>query len=476
MRFRLALGGSAPLRREPSLAGRRRLLAAAAVVLAAIVFVIVAGTRADGPPAVPAGTPTHVPTWAYDDGCNGGAGAKPALVRSWVTYAEANCGVTNDKARVDCHPGGRSACRVMQYLDTGYEFPGQPPAVAAAAAPDWWLHSPAPHAGSRISSPGSGAHGYLINQGLAAVRRFFAAFVRRHFDADQGLLMDWQSPSLAQELYYSNCSCSATSEIRSDAALRADHTAMSAALRHRNGQPFAQVDNSLPATPALPQGLGMLDHRIGVDGWVAEGEPVDHGTLDANYSTLLDQIAYVATRTRGFVVPMSRARVGAPYLGQARRVQEATMLLGFSPGHLVDWANLEVGSRDLAVWPEEGIYPERPVQSMRAPGGPGCLAGTGVVCSTGGHNDLQVAPGVYRRVFRSCSDRGRPVGGCGVILNTTDAPVTVTGAWVSGVPLTHQITFTGGDVQSGGSLRLAWSRFRPGVTTVAPRDAVLMSR
>src|SRR4249919_136594 len=41
--------------------------------------------------------PTHVATWAYDDGCVGGKGASAGLVRAWVTYAESNCGAENPK-------------------------------------------------------------------------------------------------------------------------------------------------------------------------------------------------------------------------------------------------------------------------------------------------------------------------------------------------------------------------------------------
>src|SRR3982074_389114 len=48
--------------------------------------------RHTGAPRPAAGVATHVDTWALDDGCNGGVGAGAALVRSWLTYAESNCG------------------------------------------------------------------------------------------------------------------------------------------------------------------------------------------------------------------------------------------------------------------------------------------------------------------------------------------------------------------------------------------------
>jgi hypothetical protein len=418
-------------------------------------------------------TTAHVETWAFDDRCNGGAGASSALVRQWVTFAESNCGANARKARTNCHAGRTTYCDVMQYLDTDWNFTEGSVRLARATFGHWWLHEPTPNQGASIYSSTSGG-GYLINQSKSAVRSFFRSYVRRHYNADDGLLMDWQSPSLPQELYYSTCGCSKTSEIRSSAALRTAHKQMSAALTHTSGAPFIQADNSLPPNPYLPQGFDMLNHSAGVDGWVAEGEPEQAGTLDPYYSTLLDQIAYIAQKTRGFVVLLSRANAGASYQQQSRRAQEALVLLGYSHGHLVDWSDLEQGSRNLAVWPEEGIYPTDPVQTMGAPGGRGCLAGRGRVCSRGGHNDVQVAPGVYRREFGACYRRGARFGGCAAIMNTRHSPVTVRSSWLRG-SYGHQITFRGGDVQSGGKIDLMGAPFSAGSTTVGAQDAVLLA-
>jgi hypothetical protein len=172
---------------------------------------------------------------------------------------------------------------------------------------------------------------------------------------------------------------------------------------------------------------------------------------------------------------MSRAPSNAPYLTQTRRVQEATMLLGFAPGRIVDWADLEQGSGRLSIWPEEGIYPTRPVESMGAPRGRGCLAGKGVVCSRGGHRSLEVAPGVYRREFRSCyRDRVR-FGRCATVMNTTNHYITVRSSWLR-LHYGHQWTFIGDDVKSGGWVDTAGATFAAGSTAVAPHDAVLLAR
>ena len=152
------------------------------------------------------------------------------------------------------------------------------------------------------------------------------------------------------------------------------------------------------------------------------------------------------------------------------------MLLGFKPEQVVDWADLESGSPRLAVWPEEGIYPIDPVQSMRAPGGRGCLAGVGVVCSRGGHNSVEVAPGVYRRVFRACYKGRIFFGACASIVNTTGHPVVVRASWLSGGAFGHRIAFTGGDVQSGGTIRVKGLPLHAGTTVVGPQDAILLSK
>jgi len=423
---------------------------------------------------LPTTTKVHVDTWAIDDGCGGGAGASPALVREWVTFAESNCGPEASKAQSDCHVKNRSYCYVTQYMDTDWVYGDTKVPVARAAKPSWWLHEPASHQRTLIFGDQEGG-GHLLNQTVPAVRDWFRKYVREFYNQDDALLMDDQSPSLPEELYYSTCHCRTTFEIHSNAILRSAHNRMSAALTHRDGARFLQADNTLAPNPFLPQGLNMLDREAGVDGLIAEGEPENFGTLDPYYSTLLDQMAYVINRTTAFVVPMSHGNAGAASQQRSRLVQEATVLLGFSPGRMVDWADLEIGSLRLAVWPEEGIYPSGAIQSMHAPGGRGCLAGTGVVCSTGGHINLQVSPGVYRREFRSCSDQGSAFGDCAAIVNTTAAAVVIRQAWLH-QGYRHVITLSGGDIQSGGTIDVTGARFTAGRTTIAPHAALLIAR
>jgi hypothetical protein len=121
---------------------------------------------------------------------------------------------------------------------------------------------------------------------------------------------------------------------------------------------------------------------------------------------------------------------------------------------------------------------------MSQPSGAGCLQGVGSVCTTGGHNDLLVpntgsngkddAPGVYRREFGECYNQGVAFGPCAAIVNYTSSTVTVKGRWLT-QSYGHEITFTGGDVQTPGStVNLTGRVFTAGTTTILPYHAILL--
>jgi hypothetical protein len=186
---------------------------------------------------------------------------------------------------------------------------------------------------------------------------------------------------------------------------------------------------------------------------------------------MLDEMGYIDHTANGFQVLLSYDSSGSL---QGRRVQAATILLGYSTGHTVSWSDLEQNSNNLAVWPEEGIYPTNPVQSMAAPSGTGCFAGTGINCPNGGHNDIQVSIGVYRREFGKCYNQGVAFGPCAAIVNDSGSSITVPASWLSQT-YGHQITFSGVDVQSGGTIGLTGAGFSAGSTTIPANDAVLLA-
>ena len=426
--------------------------------------------------AITAGDPrliasrSHIETWAYADGCRGGRGASAGLVRRWVTFAESNCGSGARRVLIDCHHRGLTFCIAVQYLDASWIYAQGSVPVARSARENWWLHQPGySNAAHRLTIPAYGG-GHVLNQADPAVDSWFRRYTQRNFNGYDALMMDDSSGSLSDELWGTGFATS--EEITTSRALQASHERLAAALTHTNGAPFLQIDNALSPNDNLATPFGMLNGSPGVRGLIAEGAPESDGVLTGYYSTLLDEMAYVDHTADDFVVLLSSDPSGAQ---QSRFVQAATVLLGYSAGHTVSWSDLESDSGDLAVWPEEGIVPDEPVQTMGVPGGGGCLAGVGVVCSSGGHNSLQVAPGVYRREFRECYERGSAFGECAAIVNTTGAAVTVRRGWLT-QSYRHQITLAGGDVQSGGTVNLTGARFTPGASTVASDSAALLAR
>jgi len=446
-------------------ARRLALLGALALLLAAPVAACAAGG-----PAPPTAVPSHVPTWAYDDGCNGGTGASARLVRAWLSFAESDCGPRDHKAARNCRSRHATFCAIVQYLDATWIYADGGVPIRGAARESWWLHQPGYHdAAHRISASNYGG-GTLLNQDSAAARAWFRRYLRRHYNEYTGLLMDNEAASLSAELYHAGLRSS--DEIRTNRALQAAHRRMAAALTHRNGQPFLQIDNALDPNPYLTTPFGMLDRGTGVQGLMVEDAPFAGGTIAPYYSNLLDEIASVDARPHAFLVIVSYDTSGSL---QARRVQAATEWLGYAGTHLVSWAALETTNQHLAVWPEDGIVPTEPLQTMSRPRGAGCLAGRGKLCHRGGHLRLQVAPGVYRREFANCFDRKVPFGQCAAIVNTTGSPVTVRASWLHQA-YSHQITMAGGDVQSGGRVELAAEPFAAGTSVVPPNDALLLSR
>ncbi len=463
--------------------------AGAVVVLAALLLACCGAGRPRPVTAIPA----HIRTWAYVDPCNGGGTARPRLVRSWVSYAEANCGVRYTRALRDCHAGTVRYCTVIQYIDPNIEWSvggmlyGR---LSTAASESWWVHQ-AGHTDARRrirwTDPNYGT-GYLLNQSNPAVDAFLRSYVRANFGAADGLLVDDTSASLGAQLYGDGRPAypAPAAELRTNAAVLAEHRLLAGFLTHRSGEPFLQIDNSWSANPFVEPAYPLYDPDVGVRGLIDEGAPWSEGTITPDglgvpnqrfYATLLDDAAWVEARSAPstFLVLLSYERAGNMLQRRARLVQEATVLLAFSPGRIVDWADLEQGSKDLAVWPEEGVYPTAPVQSMGAPGGRACLRGNGTVCATGGHNDLQVASGVYRREFGRCFDRRLAIGGCAAIVNDSATRITVSGSWLR-QRYGHELALSGGDVQSGGKLELAALPFKPGSTALAAYSAAILTR
>jgi hypothetical protein len=427
--------------------------------------------------------PNHIETWAYDDGCNGGKGASSSLVQTWLTYAEVHCGrwttTSPVKAINDCHSGSQALCQVMEYVDTDITYTGSPPDDLGSsffnfAQESWFLHEPSPNQATRVTTPSFGG-GYKMNQNTAAYQAWWKKSVNDDFPNTDGLFMDDQGAGLP----YFGFSSTSSSEITTTAQELAAHLAMSNAItKPGTSTPYPQADNTIPdcGNPFEASGQGLTAIAGPVNGLLAEGCPMSNGTMVAFFPGILDDMAYVNKSTSGYTMLLSYGASGASYQQQERRVQQATVMLAYEPGRVVSWAELEQnGSGNLAIWPEEGIYPTSPVQSMGNPSGTGCFTGSGSYCPIGGHNDIQTSvAGVFRREFNTCYNQGVSFGACAVIVNTTGSAVTAPASSLTHA-YGHQVTFNGGDVESGGTINLTGGSFTSGSTTVAAHDAILLA-
>ena len=151
----------------------------------------------------------------------------------------------------------------------------------------------------------------------------------------------------------------------------------------------------------------LLGHPGLVNGLIAEDVPEDNGVLINSawaYPTMLDEMAYVDHTASDFMVLLSYN-----YAGRRPRA-------GCRPPACC-WATAAVTSSAGRTWSRTTVTsPSGPrrassrpgrVQSMRRPRRHAAACkGSGLVCKRGGHNNLRVAPGVYRREFARCYYRG----------------------------------------------------------------------
>jgi hypothetical protein len=445
----------------------------------------------------PASIPRHVETWAYVDSCHGVGRAEIGLVRRWVTFAESKCASDRWLAPAACATRGRRYCTSIAYLDPNLDWSEADlglvvpscthpvPQASACGNEDWFVHLPGSTGQDsrlRWTSPDLG-FAYLLDDAASGVQRFIAAYARRALADFDALMVDDVGASIREQFYGdADPIYTASDELRSDADVLREHATLAARLA-----PFVQVDNGLSVNPFNLPAFPLLGRPRQVVGLVAEGYPESAmpNRLAEWYSTGLDDIAYLEhapALRRDFIALLGYNARGSL---AARRVQEATLMLGFEPGRLVDWEDLDTDRPGLAVWPEEGLYFTEPLQTMGMPSGPRCLDGLGGPCARG-HADLQVAgghnaeeqpggAGVYRREFRACYLRGAPIGPCAAVVNDTEAPVVVRRSWLV-QRYRHEIELDRGDVQAGGEVDVHGPEVIPGSTTIGPDDALLLSR
>ena len=204
--------------------------------------------------------------------------------------------------------------------------------------------------------------------------------------------------------------------------------------------------------------------------------------------------------------------VGACGQEELRRVAMAALWLGGDPQHEVNFSNFNGSSgASLYVYPEQELVTGTPVQALpvyntRGTNGSGCAttstfdsgyathggaAALVVACGAGGNTvtPTTYAMGVFRREFTNCSYFGVNIGNCAVVLNATNAAVTVQSAWLTntyGHMMTQGTgTTNGADVLTAcpsptttacptTAVNYQGAAFTAGTTTVPADDAVFL--
>lgn len=472
-----------------------------------------------------ASVPLHTENYAYVDAGNGGTTASNALIRQWVNIADVNgggCGTSgcdDAQALSACHAGATVYCLVYQYFDTNLIYnsggnseqwnPSSGPNWSTSETPSTWrAHEASPNQAVGIAVSCCGATGFLANSALPAVRTFDQSYMRTNFPNEDGIFMDDEAMSVPLlDFASSNCSaCTPLNEFANDAAVQSAQNTKQALMTKTSGTPYQlELNSAIPDCGSWFQGVmgvGPTFNSItgNVAGVTAEGCPTAGGALTTKYEGMLDDMAWVDANSTGHFNFLSYGDHNATTQTDDRLISEATELLGYKAGQTYQWPELEQVSgggapqSNLELWPESGIYPTAPVQTMASPSGSGCLAGNqSAPCPSGGHNTIKVSgsgtTGIYRREFTTCYNQGVAIGNCAAIMNSTGSAVTVSSAWLTGT-YTHMLSNTGGlicngspctsanrtngDVQSGGTINPTAQTFTPNSTQVPATSALIL--
>jgi hypothetical protein len=415
-------------------------------------------------------TPSHIPTWAYDEYWAQGENATSAQVQAYVTYAEGGKG--NDKAPSDC--GASSSCSSVFYLNATLVYDCNS-AFIAEASEEWYVHEngytdSAHRLVGTYSQPCNGAssyHVYAANFANAGVQAYFENYLRQNADGWNYYFMDDTSGTVVDQFYGPTggmCGgiCYSTEEFPTNAAVVAGHGSFVAGMTHSNGSPMKFFYNGLSYDGATtPNDLDVEQSSGNFVGAACENCVVDNGIpVPGMYGDALNGMAEMDAIAGAQFIVLSNgfAAAGSASQIEQRLITIAIAWLGFSPGHTVVWENLEDNTNNLAVWPEEQLYPLQPVESMST-----------------SSQDISVATGIYRREFAACYQKGTSIGPCAAIINATGSAVTVESSWLK-QGYGHVVQLVGGDTLSGGSVSLTTSTFSANSTTVPPSQALLLVR
>lgn len=430
------------------------------------------------PPAVANGSvPSHIATWAYDEYWGVGARGTAAQVREYLNYAQSGLG--NAKAADDC--AGTSACKSVFYFDPHMLYDTR---ACGSISPDaagfmnhakesWYVHLTG-HSdkGHRVeghyrASCGRTVPVYAVNTLNSGVRAYYADYLHQNASKFDMFFLDDTSGQVLTQFYGAGggfCAghwCSSTQEMRDDEAVVSEHAALANSLTHANGTAMQGVFNGLNFANGRPNDLNVLRATNRFVGVVCEDCIVNSGTFRAAmYPQVLNAMAEINRIPGASLVEINNGESPSGSVAQIaqRTITTAVAWLGYSQGHTIVWPNLEANTQNLAVFPENSIYPTQPLESMSS-----------------GATDIQVAPGVYRREFAACYNNRVAIGPCASIVNGTGSTVAVRSTWLHEA-YGHVVDPIGGDIPSGGRISLTSVAFRPNVTTIAPGRGMLIVR
>jgi hypothetical protein len=400
-------------------------------------------------------------------------------VNQLVSFAEGGGG--SPKALTDCSAIPKM-CQSVFYFDPNILYdsalcPFVPDAHALAAASEgWFVHSlgytdSAHRVQGTYTQTCNGSTNtvniWALNETVPGVQAWYASYLQSNADAWDIYFMDNTEATITDQFYAANhgmCNgqlCTTTQEFQTNAAVGSEHAPFVAALIHLNGQPMRILFNGLEYDgQPTANNIYLFNTSSQLIATECEDCVIANGVFKpANYVRVLNSMNTINAGA-GFMVLSSR---GSDPLGSSAQIAErlvttAIVWLGYSEGHTVVAPNLEDNTKNLAIWPEDLIYPANPLISMSV-----------------GPSDLQVTPGVWRREFATCYQQGAYFGRCAAVVNSNASAVTVLGTWFT-QSYGHVISLVGGDVLSGGSASVNSAPFVTGVTTVPAYQALLLAQ
>ena len=379
----------------------------------------------------------------------------------------------DNKALSDCH-SVLNGCSAVVYTDPNHLYAGPSctyppaPAILAVASESWFIHdtgySDSSHRVYGVWS--SGCYVWEMNPNEPAYQAWWLSYLRNNADSYDLYFADDDYMKLSLEAYFSHfgggCQplptmCTSTQEIPDDAHQVLAHANFFNAMSHSNGSPMRFIFQNTSFDGALDASAFGASSRV--VGMTCEAcvTSIAYPTLTNLYGKTMDEIATVHQAGGVFVlIAHGNSPTGSAMQTLQRVLTTAFTWLVYQEGYTVVWPDLELQNNNLAVWPEDLIYPSAPLQSMIT-----------------GHLDLQAAPGIYRREFSKCYQKGLYIAQCAALVNANSSAVTVAPSWLTQT-YHHVVALSGGDVLSGGSALLSAAPFVAGTTQIQAGAALLL--